>query len=80
MVGIKKAQSVTVDLTSQQLVVRTLTEAKITCGEEDKVRCACIAGRVLFVDLLLLLLVVVVVVVCLVCVHGYTMAYHWSVV
>ena len=32
------------------------------------------------VDLLLLLLLLVVVVVCLVCVHGYTMAYHWSVV
>ena len=39
MVGIKKDQSVTIDLTSQQLLVRTLTEAKITCGEEDKVGC-----------------------------------------
>ena len=47
MVGIKKDQSVTIDLTSQQLVVRTLTEAKITCGEEDKVRCVyCWAGVV----------------------------------
>ena len=64
MVGIKKDQSVTIDLTSQQLVVRTLTEAKITCGEEDKVQCVCIAGRVLFVDLWLLLWVVCVSGVC----------------
>lgn len=40
MVGINKDQSVTIDLTSQQLLVKTLTEAKIICGEEDKV-CVC---------------------------------------
>ena len=40
MVGISKEHSIITDLTSHQLVVRTLTEAKITCGEEEKV-CAC---------------------------------------
>ena len=41
MVGINKDHFITIDLTSHQLVVRTLTEVRITCGAEDKV-CVCV--------------------------------------
>ena len=36
-VGIRRDRCATVDLSSKHLLVKTLTEAKITCIEEDKV-------------------------------------------
>ena len=45
MVGINKDHSITIDLTSHQLVVRTLTETRIMCGVEDKV-CVCVCAIV----------------------------------